>query len=67
MGTKSVWFGSWKCNCTVLAGSSAAISDSCPDHGKDLLYGPCGPREFVSVDADAPMGIQADHRLVVSA
>lgn len=60
--SRTAYFASWRCNCTILATSADEIADLCPTHGKSLL----GPREFVEVDTSAPLGIEPDHRVHVT-
>ena len=56
---RQVAFGSWKCNCTMLAAQIEEIPSSCPVHGGYLL----GPRSWELVPSDLEFGIRPDHRI----
>lgn len=51
---KTVYFGSWRCNCTNVQPTKEAISTRCPTHGSELL----GPVKAVLVNASTEYGLK---------
>jgi hypothetical protein len=57
-----VAFGTWRCNCTMLAATLADVPGKCPTHGDGLL----GPAEWTTNPHRKPLGLKPDHRLVAA-
>lgn len=57
-----VAFGSWGCNCTMLASTYQEIPSKCPKHGKGLL----GPIEWIENLENVSLGysIADDHSVI---
>ncbi len=54
-----VAFGSWRCNCTMLAATLADVPRECPTHGVTLL----GPVSWETNKSGVGLGLMPDHRL----
>lgn len=48
------FFGTWRCNCTDVQTSKAAIARFCPNHNRELL-GPVAP---VNVPKNFALGVE---------
>ena len=52
------WFGSWSCDCTVLAIERSGIADLCPVHGK-VLYSPPARELCTGLDPALTLGVHS--------
>jgi hypothetical protein len=59
IGRNVVAFGTWRCNCTMLAEHIDDVPEQCPIHHVALL----GPRTLELNPHRVPLGIWPDHRL----
>ena len=56
---KSVYFTSYRCNCTALESLRESIPSRCPQHDTAIIYGRSGAHELIEVEDDTQMGVTA--------